>query len=66
MWKTGYSIFMFGYGGTVYNASRFLDNLENNFFEIEEDAWKFIDLASDKEERLVYTVMRVAKFTEEN
>jgi hypothetical protein len=63
MWKKGFSIFIFAYGGTLYNAEIMREfNDYSNLFESESLAWNRLKYLADNGElndKLSYTVMPV-------
>jgi hypothetical protein len=60
----GFSIFVFAYGGSVYNATGagIIDEDIINFFVTEDDAWKTLSSLHGLNPDLLYTVLPVAKF----
>lgn len=65
MWTKGYSIFVFAYGGSVYNASGVaIDEDIDNFFANESQAWETIRSLHGLNEKLVFTVLPVMKFVQ--
>ena len=64
MWEKGYSIFVFAYGGNIYNASGLvIDQDINNFFEQESDAWFTLGRTlNGLSPELSFTVLPVMKF----
>lgn len=63
-WSNRYSIFCFGYGGTLYNASNIgaIDESINNEFASESDAWDCLNNLNGLNARLALTVLPVRVF----
>lgn len=63
MWKKGYSIFIFAFGESVYNASGLaIDEDIENFFYTESEAWEVLHSLNGLNERLVFTILPCMKF----
>ena len=63
MWKTGYSIFCFAFGGTIYNASDIaIDRDVDNFFDDESQAWEVLHSLNGLNEKLVFTILPCMRF----
>jgi hypothetical protein len=64
MWKIGYAIMFFGFGGALFNAAEMevttLD-VEENLFDFESEAWDVLKFLHDLNPKLVFTVQKIMK-----
>lgn len=63
-WSNRYSIFCFGYGGALYNASNInaIDEDISNSFASESDAWECLNNLNGLNTYLTFTVLPVRVF----
>jgi hypothetical protein len=62
MWKIGYAIMFFGFGGALFNAAEITTlDVEENLFDFESEAWDVLNFLHDLNPKLVFTVQKIMK-----